>query len=555
MKTRLFSAAVAALFVSSVHSALAGSATWNLDPASGDWNTAANWTPATIPNDPTDVATFVNSNLTDIFLSAQTHVDSVVFNPASGGFTFNTTGHGLAFFGAGVVNNSANEQNFVTGVRDGGVIEFRNSATAGNGVFTVFGDAFQPYVFFYDTATAGDATFTNFGGFGGAVTWFFNSSTAGNATFHNFSGGNGANDGVTVFEGRSTAGTATIVCDGGGAVFHAHSSAASSTLVANLGNITFLEHATAGEATVIANGGRSGQAGNGTIFFLDGDASAGDASLIATGGHNNGHGGVIAFIGETRGDRARVQVFDNAVLDLTGHSATASMSIGSVEGTGTVALGRNNLTVGRNDLDTAFSGVIEDGAGMGGSLTKTGVGTLILGESNTYTGGTTVENGTLIIDSSAGSGTGTGFVQVNRGTLGGNGMISGLVTIGGDQVNRAILAPGVDEIGLLTIENPLTFASRATYQWEVDTVAMTADKVVAAGVTISDGAIFSVTAAGTAALPIGTVLIVIDNTAAPAISGVFSNLPDGSSMSVGNNTFQANYEGGDGNDLTLTIVP
>jgi len=39
-----------------------------------------------------------------------------------------------------------------------------------------------------------------------------------------------------------------------------------------------------------------------------------------------------------------------------------------------------------------------------------------------------------------------------------------------------------------------------------------------------------------------------------AIGGTFSNLADGSQIVVGNNTFQANYEGGDGNDLTLTVV-
>jgi len=39
---------VAAIGVSnSVH---AGSSTWGLNPASGDWNTATNWTPATVPN-------------------------------------------------------------------------------------------------------------------------------------------------------------------------------------------------------------------------------------------------------------------------------------------------------------------------------------------------------------------------------------------------------------------------------------------------------------------------------------------------------------------------
>jgi hypothetical protein len=36
--------------------ARADSATWNLDPVNGDWNTAANSTPNTVPNSPDDVA-------------------------------------------------------------------------------------------------------------------------------------------------------------------------------------------------------------------------------------------------------------------------------------------------------------------------------------------------------------------------------------------------------------------------------------------------------------------------------------------------------------------
>ena len=52
-------------------------------------------------------------------------------------------------------------------------------------------------------------------------------------------------------------------------------------------------------------------------------------------------------------------------------------------------LGVNNLTVGSNNLSTTFSGVIQDG----GSLTKVGRGTLILTNANTYTGGTTIEQG------------------------------------------------------------------------------------------------------------------------------------------------------------------
>jgi hypothetical protein len=51
------------------------------------------------------------------------------------------------------------------------------------------------------------------------------------------------------------------------------------------------------------------------------------------------------------------------------------------------------------------------------------------------------------------------------------------------------------------------------------------------------------------------VFTVIDNTAAVPISGSFSNLPDEGTIMAGNNTFQADYQGGDGNDLILTVVP
>jgi len=59
---------------------------------------------------------------------------------------------------------------------------------------------------------------------------------------------------------------------------------------------------------------------------------------------------------------------------------------------------------------------------------------------------------------------------------------------------------------------------------------------------------------GAGIIPIGTVFTAIDNTSATPISGTFVNLADGSTFTTGRNTFQANYESGDGNDLTLTVV-
>ena len=53
----------------------------------------------------------------------------------------------------------------------------------------------------------------------------------------------------------------------------------------------------------------------------------------------------------------------------------------------------------------------------------------------------------------------------------------------------------------------------------------------------------------------GTVFTAIDNTATTASSGTFANLADGSILTLGRNKYQASYTGGDGNDLTLTVVP
>ena len=56
---------------------------WDLDPISGDWNTAANWTPNDVPNGPADIATFGLSNTTDVSISANTEVNSIIFNSAA----------------------------------------------------------------------------------------------------------------------------------------------------------------------------------------------------------------------------------------------------------------------------------------------------------------------------------------------------------------------------------------------------------------------------------------------------------------------------------------
>lgn len=188
---------------------------------------------------------------------------------------------------------------------------------------------------------------------------------------------------------------------------------------------------------------------------------------------------------------------------------------------------------------------------------KTGTGTFSLTNANTYTGGTTVGGGSLFVNNSSDSGTGSGPVDVGTGTLGGSGTISGSVTVGSGSGSGAVLSPGpsAPAIGVLTLLDLLNFQADGTYAAELDSTSMTADEVVAAGVSIVNGAQIAVMDLGSQTLPVGTSFVVIDNTSSTAIAGTFANLPDGGSITVGSNTFSANYEGGDGNDLTLTVVP
>jgi autotransporter-associated beta strand protein len=496
----------------SIQASRAGSATWNLNSTSGDWNTATNWTPATVPNGPTDAATFDVSNTTAISFRAffLTEVNEIVFNAGASAFTFNGYSSYLTLSGVGITNNSGITQNFVnTPVDyDGGEIAFTNSATAGS--LTVFinngswlgVESLGALMLFFGTSTAGNGTFTNNGGTtdgsGGAQLQFLDTSTASNGTFIN----NGGIGGIGGSEG------------GHG------------------GQTKFVGPSTAANATLIANGSAG-------LYYWN--------------------PGAIQFWFDSTGGTARVEVFDNGNLDISVHNAPG-VTVGSIEGTGAVFLGANNLTVGSNNLSTTFSGGIQDGGLYGGggpgSLTKIGTSTLTLTGENTYTGGTTIEGGKLVVNNMSGSGTSSGAVQVNAGTLGGRGTIAGEVIVGNGTGARAVLAPGrsEDKAGTLTIQSALTFNSDATYKFELKTKRAFADKVIANGVTIS-GARFSFVSCGNSALPPGSVFTVIDNTAATPIAGTFANLTDGATFTIDNITFQADYQGGDGNDLTLTVVP
>jgi autotransporter-associated beta strand protein len=540
-------AAILTVVLSITSSSFAGSATWKASPVTNDWNTASNWTPRTVPNGPADTATFVRSNQTDVLVTTDIEVNGIVFQPRASAFTidFPLNAPTLTISGVGITNNSGIVQDFAPSSGNT-FITFLNSATAGSlTAFTNNGN-----ITFAGTSTADNSTFTN----NGQVN-FVNTATAGDATF--------TNNAVLIFDNSSTAGNGTFTNPGGIIVFRSDNPVVGNVPTGGNGAFTnqdggliVVDEGSGGDANFITNGGAvAGAIGGETLFNDNGDA--GNATLIANGGLDGGDGGFIQFASVSTGGTARVEVFGNGNLDISRHDAPG-LTTGSIEGDGDVFLGANNLTVGTNNLGTTFSGLIQDGGtngGTGGSLTKAGTGKLTLTKSNTYTGGTTITGGTLQVTNTSGSATGTGSVQVNAGTLGGTGIISSAVNVA-TVTSAATLLPGSATIpGTLTIQSKLTFNSLATYQFVMNSNIPAADKVVANGVTINRSAQFTFTDLGTAVLPTGTVFTVISNTSAKPIAGTFANLADRSTFTAGSNTFQVDYKGGDGNDLTLTVVP
>lgn len=372
----------------SIRTSWADSATWLSAPSTGDWNSAANWTPGGPPNGPSDTATFATSSVTGVSLSSGTEVNGITFNSGASPFTI-TASPTFQFnvSGVGITNNSGITQGFVAAVNGSGqrgTITFSNSATAGSSTsFTNASGAVSGQIGgrtdFRNNSTAGNAIFiTNGGtssGFEGGRMRFFDSSSAGTGTFTNNGGAvTGALSGGISFDNSSTAAQGNFVNNGG-------ADAASF----NGGFTQFFADSTADNGTFTNNGGAANGATGGTTAFGE-TSTAGNAILTANSGSAGGDGGAIFFFDDSTGGTAKVSVFGNGNLDISFHKCFDCMTVGSIEGTGNVFLGGNNLTVGSSNASTTFSGRILDGGangGTGASLTKIGSGTL------TFQGNTT----------------------------------------------------------------------------------------------------------------------------------------------------------------------
>jgi autotransporter-associated beta strand protein len=377
-------------------------ATWLASPGTNNFNTGSNWSTGTVP---TGIAFFDTSNTTGLTFSAFTTLGGWTFNAGASAYTF-TNGQTLALTGAGISINGG-------------------SATITN----------NHNLYFYNTSTAGSATIAN--NSGGSL-YFNNSSTAGNASITNNLGS------LLHFNNSSTAGSATITNNSSNMYF-ANTSTAGSANITNNQNLTFYDSSTAGNASITNTG----------LLTFTNTSTAGNATIT------NNSGGTTRINSSASGGIARFIMNGTGALDIS-FLSSAGTTAGSIEGSGNVFLGSKTLTIGGNNLSTAFSGVIQDGGwagGSGGSLTKGGSGALTLTGANTYTGATTVNGGTLSVNGSIAS---SSLLTVNAGgTVGGTGTLPLTVIASG-----GTLAPG-NSIGTITVNGNLTFNSASTYAVEV----------------------------------------------------------------------------------------
>lgn len=168
-------------------------------------------------------------------------------------------------------------------------------------------------------------------------------------------------------------------------------------------------------------------------------------------------------------------------------------------------------------IDAVLSGAVS-GTGASSTFVKDGAGTLSITSANTYAGGTLISAGTLLVNNSSGSGTGTGAVSIgSAGTLGGSGIITGLVATAG---TSSSLAPD-----RLTLSGGLNASAGATFYFELGTSSdlLSLASGVFTGSSAANGLIFNFSNAGGLLAGVTYTLIDFGSSSGLEVADLFNN--------------------------------
>ncbi|MGH6761634.1 MAG: autotransporter-associated beta strand repeat-containing protein [Phyllobacterium sp.] len=258
------------------------------------------------------------------------------------------------------------------------------------------------------------------------------------------------------------------LADGGLASSLGASSADASNLI--IGNGSTLRYTGTGDTTnrlftLSAGTTFIESSGTGAIVFTDTGpvtlAGNNQARTVALGGTNAGDNTLAGSVSDAGTGKTILAKNDAGTWVLTGNNTYTGntvvndgiLKIGAGGTTGSITsdvivTGMGALGFNRADSYT-YGGVIS-GTGIVGQI---GSGTTILTGNNSYTGYTTVNAGTLLVNGDQSAATGTTGVS-SGATLGGTGTIGGTVAVA-----DGILSPGSNGAGTLTINGDLIFSS------------------------------------------------------------------------------------------------
>ena len=348
---------------------------------------------------------------------------------------------------------------------------------------------------------------------------------------------------VNVYSGSADAGYAgiSVGTKGGTGILNVYGGTASGAFV-NIGGLDSSANVYGGVLRV----GSASVASSNSLSLFDGSVNImRDATISGTTNIVSGTfqvGGVLT-------------VDAGGVLNLTGGSvqvdqprsrelASATLNVG--EGAGAGALSAQVRGSGTSTVNFNHTGTVQVSLPLIGSLqvNKLGSGTTILEGVSTYTGSTTVNAGSLLVNGSI-----TSPITVNGGSLGGSGT-TGAVTIN----SGGTLTPG-NSPGILNVVGTLSLNQNSTYFIELNdpTLGMQYDQTnVTGSVTLSDP-ILSLQVGFSPV--IGTSFTIINNDSSDSILGTFKGLGEGETLSAGGSIFSISYVGNTGNDVVLTAVP
>jgi autotransporter-associated beta strand protein len=254
-------------------------------------------------------------------------------------------------------------------------------------------------------------------------------------------------------------------------------------------------------------------------------------------------------------------VISTGAVTVNGASAILNLGANQSDTVGLVTLQGNGQINGTGTSTLTSTGTFEMQSGLvsarlGGSgiaLNKTTGGTVTLTGANTYTGNTSVNAGTLIVNGSIS----TSIVNVASGaTLGGIGTVGPLTIQSG-----GIVAPG-NSPGILTVDGNYTQVGVYRTEIEGTTAGSGYDQISVAGtVNISGGTLDAIFSGSSYAL--NDLLFILLNDGTDAITGTYTGLAQGDTVtSYGGFAWQisytANSTGGTftgGNDIALRAIP